>query len=205
MATGRPRAFDSDAALEKAMQVFWRQGYEGTSLSDLTEAMGINRPSLYAAYGNKESLFIKVLERYEAGPSAYVAEALAAPTARECVELLMRGAIDVVSGPGKPGGCLMVQGGTAGGPETAPVRQEMARRRNGDILVLQKRLERARGEGELASDCDVRALACFYVAVIRGLDIQSADGARRAELVRVIATAMAAWPGGNRARKRPAN
>jgi len=205
MAAGRPRTFDSDAALEKAMELFWRQGFEGTSLSDLTEAMGINRPSLYAAYGNKEALFLKVLERYEVSQAAYVKEALAAATARECVELLMRGAIDVCSQPNGPGGCLMVQGGTAGGPEAASVRREMSRRRNADVVVLQKRFEQARAAGELPADCDVRTLARFYIATIRGLDIQSADGAGRAELVRVIDTAMAAWPGNKRARKRRPN
>lgn len=196
MTTGRPRAFDSDAALEKAMQVFWRQGYEGTSLSDLTEAMGINRPSLYAAYGNKEALFQKVLERYAAGPAAYVQQALAAPSGREAIELLMRGAINVVSGPGQPGGCLMLQGATAVGAEATAVGKDMARLRNADIVLLRKRLERARADGELPADCDVRALARFYIAVIRGLGVQGADGASRAELMRVIATAMAAWPGG---------
>ncbi len=204
MATGRPRAFDSEAALEKAMRVFWRQGYEGTSLSDLTEAMGINRPSLYATYGNKEALFLKVLERYESGPAAYVAEALAAPTARDCVEMLMRGAIDVVSGPGKPGGCLMVKAGTASGADAASVRREMTRRRNAEIAIVRKRFDRAHAEGELPAACDVRALARFYVAVLRGLGVQGGDGASRAELLQVIDTAMAAWPGGKPARKRRA-
>src|SRR5215217_5127451 len=97
MPRGRPRAFDADKALDRAMTVFWRKGYEGASLPDLTKAMGINRPSLYAAFGNKEALFRKVLDRYAAGPAAYVREALNAPTAREAAERLLRGAIDLQS------------------------------------------------------------------------------------------------------------
>src|SRR5450432_383634 len=89
---GRPRGFDPETALDQALHVFWRQGYEGTSLTDLTEAMGINRPSLYAAFGNKEALFRKVLERYATGPTSYMTKALAQPTAHKVVEHLLRGA-----------------------------------------------------------------------------------------------------------------
>ena len=99
MAGGRPRAFDTDAALDRALDVFWRQGYEGTALSDLTAAMGINRPSLYAAFGNKEDLFRKVLDRYVGGPGAYAADALNLSRARDVVERLVYGAIDLTAGP----------------------------------------------------------------------------------------------------------
>src|SRR6202163_2274511 len=107
--TGRPRSFDVDKALEAATLVFWRKGYEGTSLSDLTRAMGINRPSLYAAFGDKETLFRKALDRYVEGPGAYVREALKQPTARAVTQQLLRGAADLLTDPHHPSGCLMVQ------------------------------------------------------------------------------------------------
>src|SRR3954468_13860991 len=107
---GRPRSFEPDRALDRALEVFWRKGYEGASLPDLTRAMGINRPSLYAAYGNKAELFRKVLDRYSAGPAAYVREALEAPTARQVVRRLLDGSIKMQSCRGNPRGCLMVHG-----------------------------------------------------------------------------------------------
>src|SRR5271154_4917814 len=107
---GRPRSFEVGKALEAAMKVFWRKGYEGASLTDLTKAMGINRPSLYAAFGDKEALFRKVLDCYEAGPAAYFSEALSQPTARAAVEQLLRGAVDVMTAPRNPRGCLLIQG-----------------------------------------------------------------------------------------------
>src|SRR6202011_2644122 len=111
--TGRPRSFDVDKALEAATLVFWRKGYEGTSLSDLTKALGANRPSLYAAFGDKEALFRKALDRYLDGPAASIQEALQEPAARAVVERLLRGASDLNAGPRNPGGCLMVQGALA--------------------------------------------------------------------------------------------
>src|SRR5438093_7941762 len=110
---GRPRAFDCDQALDRALQLFWQKGYEGTSLSDLTEAMGINRPSLYAAFGNKEALFRKALDRYAHGPASYVREALNEPTARAVVERLLRATADALRDPRTPPGCLAVQGALA--------------------------------------------------------------------------------------------
>src|SRR5881397_436962 len=110
---GRPRAFDADKALDRALLVFWRKGYEGASLADLTRAMGINRPSLYAAFGNKEALFRRALDRYAEGPAAYVGEALNEPTARAVAERLLGGTIDLLSDPHNPHGCLVVQGALA--------------------------------------------------------------------------------------------
>src|SRR6202051_2035496 len=112
---GRPRSFDLDEAADRALHVFWQKGYEGTSLSDLTKAMGINRPSLYAAFGDKEALFRKALDRYLKGPSAYTQEALREPTARAVVERLLLGAADLNTARRNPGGCLMVQGALACG------------------------------------------------------------------------------------------
>src|SRR5437870_3401565 len=121
---GRPRAFDVDKALERALRVFWRKGYEGTSLSDLTKAMGINRPSLYAAFGNKEALFRKALDRYAEGPAAYTRTALDGPTARAVVERLLRGVVDLLTNPRHPPGCLAVQGALACGDAADSIRRE---------------------------------------------------------------------------------
>src|SRR5580658_10188873 len=124
--TGRPRSFDTDAALDHALQVFWRKGYEGATLSDLTKAVGVNRPSLYAAFGDKKALFRKALDRYLNGPASYTQAALKEPTARAVAERLLRGAADLNTSPRNPGGCLIVQGALACGEAADSVRQELA-------------------------------------------------------------------------------
>src|SRR5712671_741565 len=126
---GRPRAFDVDEALDQALRVFWRKGYEGTSLTDLTRALGINRPSLYAAFGNKEALFRKALDRYVEGPAAYVREALNQPTARAVAERLLYGSADLLNDPRHPRGCLMVQAALVCGEAAESVRRELSARR----------------------------------------------------------------------------
>ena len=133
---GRPRAFDLDEALDKAMKVFWQKGYEGSSLSDLTEAMGINRPSLYAAYGNKEELFRKALDRYGEGPASYLKKALEEPTARQVIEKLLEAGIDLLSDPSTPHGCLVLQSALCCGDGADSARLEtLARRRKAQDLV----------------------------------------------------------------------
>lgn len=191
---GRPRAFDIDGALEKAMRVFWEKGYEGASLSDLTEAMGINRPSLYAAFGNKESLFRKVLDRYGKGPAAFACAALNEPTARKVAEKLLRGTADMLGDPGTPAGCLVIHGALACGEENEDVRRELKSRRADAIEALRKRFVRAKREGDLAADADPLVLARYLSTVTQGMSVQVATGATHRDLLRIAETAMRAWP-----------
>ena len=189
---GRPRAFDADITLERAMHIFWAKGYEGASLSDLTRAMRINRPSLYAAFGNKKQLFAKVLDRYMDGPVAFFGRALAAPKARDVVEEIFLGTARMADDPRTPAGCLMVQGALACGD--ASVRKEVETRRAAVEVVLRRRLQRAKREGDLPKNADPADLAHYVMTVVRGMAVQSAGGARSDELRRVAQIALRAWP-----------
>jgi AcrR family transcriptional regulator len=189
---GRPRAFDPDAALDRAMHVFWDKGYEGASLSDLTRAMRINRPSLYAAFGNKEQLFGKVLDRYMDGPIAFFGKALAAPKARGVIEEIFLGTARMSDDPTIPAGCLLVQGALACGE--ASVRKEVAARRAAAEVALYRRLQRAKREGDLPKNADPAELAHYVMTVVRGMAVQSAGGASRDQLRRVGQIALRAWP-----------
>jgi AcrR family transcriptional regulator len=191
--SGRPRAFDPETALDAAMRVFWQNGYEGASLSELTQAMNINRPSLYATFGDKATLFRKAMERYVEGPASYVETALKRPTARAAVEALFEGAVNLTTSQANPRGCLSIQAGTAGA-EQDPIRCEMARMRQAGVHAVQERLEQGQREGDLSSTVDVAALARYVTTVIRGLGIQAADGDTREDLMAVARTAMQAWP-----------
>jgi AcrR family transcriptional regulator len=193
-ALGRPRSFDSDKALDSALRVFWEKGYEGASLSDLTRAMGINRPSLYAAFGDKEALFRKVLDRYAEGPASYVSQALNEPTARAVVERLLRGAADSLTEPRNPHGCLFVQGALACGNGAERIQKELSSRRAVGEAALRQRLKRAKSEGDLPPDSNPADLARYIVTVIHGMGIQAAGGATREQLRRVVQTVLRAWP-----------
>jgi AcrR family transcriptional regulator len=193
---GRPRAFDPDAALERAMHVFWAKGYEGAALSDLTRAMRINRPSVYTAFGNKEQLFRKVLDRYANGPLAYFAKALAAPKARDVIEKILVGAANMASDPRLPAGCLMVQGALACGDAAGSVQKETAARRAASEVALRRRLQRAKREGDLPRNADAGELARYVMTVLQGMAVQGANGAKRDQLRRVARTALRAWPKG---------
>jgi AcrR family transcriptional regulator len=194
MPVGRPRAFDIDKALDGALKVFWRKGYEGASLPDLTEAMGINRPSLYAAFGNKEALFRKAIDRYINSNACHVREALAEPTARAVVERLLRASIDLVTDSRNPRGCFLVQSALACGDTADAIRREMIKRRAAGEADLRERFERALSEGDLPSGVDPADLARYVATVLHGMAVQAAGGASRDELRRVAAMALRAWP-----------
>lgn len=193
---GRPREFCTEGALDAALHVFWRQGYEGTSLTDLTEAMGISRPSLYAAFGNKEELFRRALDRYaETGPGAIQREALAEPTARRVTERLLRSAAESLTNPDNPPGCLAVSGALACGDAAESIKNELCGRRAASEAALAARFARAKEDGDLCKDTDPAALARFVVTITQGMSVQAAGGASRADLMCVVDMALVAWPG----------
>lgn len=176
------------------MRVFWEKGYEGASLSDLTSAMGINRPSLYAAFGNKEALFKKAVDRYGEGPAAHVALALHEPTARRVAEKLLRGTVELLADPCRPRGCFVVQAALACGSDSEPVKEDLIARRAAALEKLRTRLERARTEGDLPADADTANLARYLSTVCQGMSVQAASGATRQELRDLAETALLAWP-----------
>jgi AcrR family transcriptional regulator len=192
--TGRPLSFDPDKALDRALDVFWRKGYEGASLADLTKAMHINRPSLYAAFGDKEKLFRKVLDLYAQGPASYSEAALQESTSREVVERLLHGTADLLTSKGNPRGCLWVQGALACGNGADSVRKELISRRMAGEAALRQRLNRARMDGDLPAEANPASLARYVVTMIQGMSIQAAGGATRSELRRVIDIALQSWP-----------
>ena len=194
MPSGRVRQFDVDEALDKALDVFWARGYEGATLPALTKAMGINRPSLYAAFGNKEQLFRKALDRYQTGPQSFVGEALTKPTAGAAVEAVFSGFIRMLRGRGTARGCLIVSGALASGEEAESVRRELARLRQATVTAFRRRFERAVQEGDLPKGTDCATLARYIATVLNGLAVQAASGATEKELRLVAATAMRAWP-----------
>lgn len=191
---GRPREFCVDDALAKALRVFWEKGYEGTSLNDLTEAMGITRPSLYAAFGNKEALFRKALDLYETEKMHYVGSALTEPTARRVAETMLRGAVENVSSSEDPHGCLRVIASVACGEEAQSIRDEVLERGKVVHQSIVERFERAKVEGDLPAQVDVLGLTDLLKALVQGISIQAGQGASRAELDRLVDTGLMMWP-----------
>jgi len=192
--TGRPRAFDEETVLGRAAEVFWRHGYEGASLSALTGAMGINRPSLYATFGSKEQLFQRAFARYHESHVAGVRAALQQPTAYAAIEAFLRNSADGLTADDHPAGCLSVQGGLACSPENTRVSEILAAGRAATEAALQERLSRASEEGDLPDDVDARALARFVMALSEGHAVHAAAGATREDLHASVDMAMRAVP-----------
>lgn len=194
MPVGRPRKFDTDQALDAALRVFWRHGFEGASLGDLTEAMGINRPSLYAAFGDKETLFRQAIKRYAELHASYLAEAMEEPTVRRIAEKLWAGGINVIRNAKNPRGCFLVQGALACSEAAQLVQQAMLKQRRKGETALKKRFEQALETGDLPPETDAADLARYVSAVSYGLAVQAAGGTSAAELEAVAAIASQALP-----------
>jgi AcrR family transcriptional regulator len=193
MAAGRPREFDIDKALNEALSVFLKKGYEGASLTDLTQAMGINPPSLYAAFGNKEGLFRQVHERYQLERNAVIELALAAPTVAETVERFLRKSVEEQTLDDRTHGCLLVQGALACTDQSNAIRQELGRSRLAGQIALTERFTVARAKGELPKKSSPEGLARYVCTQVHGLAVQAASGATRAELMSVVDMTMNAW------------
>jgi AcrR family transcriptional regulator len=191
---GRPRAFDRDEALGKAMQVFWAQGYEGASLGELTEAMGINKPSLYAAFGCKEALFREAVQYYNGVECAALNQAMETePTARAAIEAVLRINAGTYASAGTPPGCMVVLASMLGSQENAEVRSFLATMRKEGQRGLSQRIERGIREKDVPAKADAAKLAAYYTTVIHGLSIQALDGAPARELQSIVDCAMASW------------
>jgi AcrR family transcriptional regulator len=189
-ARGRPLSFDREAALDKAMHVFWEHGYEAASIADLTAAMGITPPSLYTAFGDKEHLFLEAIEAYGKGPGGFGARALAEePTARRALQRLLEEAADELTQDCHPLGCMMVCSVAA-----KHVQAALAKRRAVGVDAMQARIQRGIDEGELPAHADAAALANFYAMVYQGMSMQAKDGASKRALLASVTLAMRSWP-----------
>ncbi|MET0886188.1 MAG: TetR/AcrR family transcriptional regulator [Mycetocola sp.] len=190
--SGRPRGFDADTALDAAVDVFWRRGYDGASLSDLTEAMGINRPSLYAAFGDKAELFQKALQRYVESNMSYVTDALNQITAHDVAAAFLTGNALAVTMPGRPAGCLSVQAAVA--PEGSSQQALLAENRANIETLLADRFRRAIAETDLPADEDPNELATFLITATTGFAIRAADGTPRTTLLATAHRVIAGFP-----------
>lgn len=194
MPRGRPRKFDKAAALDSALELFWRHGYEGTSISMLAAAIGVNVPSLYAAFGNKESLFLECVERYSELNGGIYHESFRKKTAREVARSILEGEVELVTRRGAPDGCLMIQGALATSPESESIRKMMAGMRGTAEKWMAGRFERAVDEGDLPPDADPAALACYLMTVNSGLAVQAKSGVKKRQLLKVVEVAIRNWP-----------
>lgn len=192
--TGRPRGFDADEALERAVLVFWEHGYEGASLSRLTDAMGISSTSMYAAFGNKEDLFRKAVQRYTDGPGGYMVRALEEPTALGVATAILAGTVRTTTGPASPQGCLGVQGALVASDSGREMRDLLVDWRNDGCASVEERFERAVAEGDLPPDADPGLLARYVTTFASGIAVQAASGVGREELQRLADAALSNWP-----------
>jgi AcrR family transcriptional regulator len=204
MPGGRPRTFDEEEALDRAVEVFWRQGYEGASLTDLTAAMGVNKPSLYAVYGSKEQLFRRVVGRYTERDMAYARTALAEPTALGVARTLLHENAKALTREDHPPGCLSIQGGLSCGPDNAGVSSFLAASRLTGEQALAERFAAAVAEGDLPAGTDPAALARYVMVVAEGQSVHAAAGVGRGQLQETVEIALRAFPGNRPGHPEPA-
>ena len=191
---GRHREFDMEKVLDAALCVFWRKGYEGASYADLTEAAGVERPALYSAFGNKEALFRRALDRYSERYLDYLPEALKLPTSRQVAAHILYNAVDLNTRFPNHTGCLGINGAVAGSDETEPVRQALIDFRAAGQAQLHERFEQAKAEGDLPETANTEALAAFVMAMTHGMAVQAKAGFSRDMLNAVADQALSTWP-----------
>lgn len=191
---GRHREFDVNQALDAALAVFWRKGYEGASYTDLTQATGVERPGLYSAFGNKEALFRRALERYNEHYLAFFPAALLQPTSRKVAEHILRGVAELNTRYQAHPGCLGIQGVLAGSDAAEPIRQALIEMRANGENSLRERFEQAKTEGDLPESASCAALAAFVMAVTHGMAVQAKAGFSRETLKAVADQALSTWP-----------
>jgi AcrR family transcriptional regulator len=191
---GRHREFEVDKALDAALCVFWRKGYEGTSYTDLTQATGVERPALYSAFGNKEALFRQVLARYYSNFLDYFPAALEQPTARMVVEHIFHNAAELHTRFNDRRGCLGIHGALAGSDDVAPIQALLVEKRASGEAALRERLERAQREGDLPENASCAVLAAFVMTILHGMAVQAKAGFERGTLEAITEQAMAGWP-----------
>jgi AcrR family transcriptional regulator len=187
---GRPLAFDESQVLEKALHVFWARGYEGTSMSDLVDLLGINKPSLYAKFGNKEELFDKAVELYLTKKSVFVSEALNAETASQVIEKFLIGAAKFLTDPSHPSGSMIVQGALSCGENTSAIHQKLIVKRAFLEAQFKERFDTAKTKGELNPNTDTISLAKYLTTLYQGMSVQATSGATQSELVDVVKLAL---------------
>ncbi len=191
---GRHREFDLDKALDVALGVFWRKGYEGTSYEDLSAATKVARPGLYSAFGNKQALFVRTLDHYNMRYMGFMQEAFDEPTSRRVVDRILRGSAEVQTANPESPGCLGMNGALACSEDAEPIREELVRRRQSTQEALRQRLERARAEGDLPASADPATLAAFVMTVSQGMAVQAKAGATRESLLALVDHVLATWP-----------
>ncbi|WP_088342574.1 MULTISPECIES: TetR/AcrR family transcriptional regulator [Rhodomicrobium] len=191
---GRHREFDVERALDAAMCVFWRKGFEGASYADLTEATGVERPALYSAFGNKEALFRRALARYDERYLGYIPEALRLPTSRQVVAHILYNAADLNTRYPDHKGCLGINGALAVSDDAEPVRQALIDFRAAGQALLRDRFERAKAEGDLPETANPDTLAAFVLAITHGMAVQAKAGFSREKLEAVAEQALSTWP-----------
>ncbi|PIL20798.1 hypothetical protein P775_07770 [Puniceibacterium antarcticum] len=191
--TGRPLSFDREEVLEKAMLAFWDSGYETTSISDLTAAMGVTAPSLYAAFGNKQELFLEAMRRYAGDHTALEQSMAEAPTARDAITEMLRGAAMLYTGETTPPGCLLASAAATGSPDALAVRDAVAAERRSVRDIILRRIAVDITKGLLPPDTQPETLADLAIAVTQGMSVLARDGADRERLLAVAEAASASW------------
>jgi AcrR family transcriptional regulator len=187
---GRPRGFDTDAALDNALKVFWKKGYEGATVVDLTKAMKLNMSSLYAAFGDKENLFRQIADQYAQTAAQLYERAMAKPTMYESLSALFSEIVDFLNRPGNPPGCLTIMGALASSSSARPVQQLLLQMRTKGQLRLQARCEQAQREGELAATFDCVAFSRYVATILWGLMVQGASGATKPQMKEIANIAL---------------